>query len=478
MGSMSLKQFLQVVWARKWLVLGLFVLVAAAGIVTTMLLPRQYTAESTMVVEMRIDPVLGALAPSLAAPGYMATQIEIIRSERVASRVVQMMGIERSPKAVQQWREATEAKIPIERYFAGLVQRGLTVDVVRGSNLINVMFSAGDPQFAQAAANAFVQAYLDVSVELRVAPARQSAAFLDEQTKVLRANLEAAQAKLTKFQQEKGIVVSDERLDQENTRYTTLASQLATAQAELVETSTRRRNTGSDSSPDVLGSVAVQSLKGQLALAQTKLTEMSAIVGKNHPARVQLEAQIDEINKQLNAEIRRVSSSTSTVSRGSAEKVGELKTMLEAQKKQLLSLRADRDQISVYLRDVETAQRAYDAVTSRMGTFNLESQNNQANTRLLSPAVEPLEPSRPKVRTGIVGSLLAGLALGLLAAIGLELIDRRVRAPEDLMAVPGVPVLGILRAEGSKRPAFRRLQLPASTASSRPLLSGPAGGQI
>jgi chain length determinant protein EpsF len=464
---------LQVIWARKWLVLGLLVLVSAAGITTTLTLPRQYTAESTMVVEMRIDPVLGALAPSLAAPGYMATQIEIIRSDRVASRVVQLMGIERSATAVQQWRKATDAKVSIERYFAGLLQRGLTVDIVRGSNLINVAFSAPDAKFAQAAADAFVQAYLDVSVELRIAPARQSALFLDEQTKVLRNNLEAAQAKLTKFQQEKGIVVSDERLDQENLRYTSLAAQLGAAQAELVETSARRRNTGSETSPDVLNSPAIQSLKGQLATAQTKLTEISAVVGKNHPTRIQLEAQIDELTKQLSAETRRVSGGTSTLNRGSSEKVAELKALLDVQKKLLLSLRSDRDQIAVYLRDVDTAQRAYDTVTSRVGTLNLESQNNQANTRLLSPAVEPLEPSRPKIKLGIIGSVLAGLAVGLVAAIGWELLDRRVRSAEDLMLVPGVPVLGVLRTEGSKRSTFRRPQLPAPRQIERPLLAGP-----
>jgi len=443
--------------------------------VTVLKLPKQYTAESSMVVEMRMDPVLGILAPGLAAPGYMATQIEIIRSERVGSRVVKILGIERSAPAVQQWREATGEKIPIDRFFAGALQRGLNVEALRGSNLIVVTFSAPDAQFAQAAANAFVQAYLDVSVELRVAPARQSAAFLDEQTKVLRANLEAAQAKLTKFQQEKGIVVSDERMDQENTRYTSLATQLSTAQAELVETSTRRRNTGSETSPDVLSSGAVQSLKGQLATAQTKLTEISAVVGKNHPNRVQLEAQIVEIQKQLNAEMRRVSGGTSTTSRGSAEKVGELKSLLDSQKKLLLSLRTDRDQISVYLRDVDTAQRAYDAVTSRVGQFNLESQNNQANTRLLSPAVEPLEPSRPKIKVGIIGSILGGLVVGLLAALGWEMLDRRIRSADDLMVVPGVPMIGVLRAEGSKRPALRRLLLSGPGAPGIALIAGSRG---
>jgi len=474
---MTPKQILQVVWARKWLVLVLLVAVSAAGIVTTMLLPRQYTAEATMVVEMRIDPVLGALAPSLAAPGYMATQIEIIRSDRVASRAVQMLGIERSDTAVKQWQKATEGKVPLERFFAALLQRGLTVEVVRGSNLITVSFAAADPKFAQAAANAFIQAYLDISVELRVAPARQSASFLDEQTKVLRANLEAAQAKLSKFQQDKGIVVSDERLDQENTRYTTLAAQLATAQAEQVELATRQRNSGSEMSPDVLNSGAVQGLKSQLAAAQTKLTEMSTIVGKNHPARIQLEAQVATLQGQLSAEIRRVSGGASTSSRGSAEKVEQLRTLLDQQKKLLLSLRSDRDQISVYLRDVETAQRAYDAVASRVGQFNLESQNNQANTRLLSSAVEPLEPSRPKIKTGVVGSIAAGLVIGLLAALGWEMLDRRVRGAEDLLVVPGVPTIGVLRADGSRRPVFRRLLLTTSVpeVGRPPALAGPRG---
>src|SRR5689334_9755473 len=101
---MSIKQFFRIVWARKWLVLSLLLLVSIAGTATTLLLPKQYTADTALVVEVRIDPVLGALAPSLAAPGYMATQVDIIKSERVASRVVKLLGVERSPSAVAQWR--------------------------------------------------------------------------------------------------------------------------------------------------------------------------------------------------------------------------------------------------------------------------------------------------------------------------------------------------------------------------------------
>src|ERR1035438_10133003 len=301
-----LSQYLRIVWARKWLVLCLFVLVSAAGIAITLLLPRQYTAETSLVVEMRIDPALGALAPALAAPSYIATQIEILKSERVASRAVKLLGVERSTAAIAQWRDVTKEKIPLDRYFADLLKKGLSIEPARGSDVLNLSFSSPDPIFARVAANAFAQAYMDVSVALRVAPARQSASFLDEQTNTLRASLEQAQAKLSKYQQTKGIVASDERLDQENARYSALIAQLALAQAEGVETSTRRRNSGGETSPDVLQSPAVQGLKAQIATAETKLTEISNIVGKNHPSRVQLEAQIKELKQQLTDETRRV----------------------------------------------------------------------------------------------------------------------------------------------------------------------------
>ena len=318
-------------------------------------------------------------------------------------------------------------------------------------------FSAQDPLFAAAAANAFAQAYMDISVELRLAPARTSLAFLDDQTKILRNNLETAQAKLSKFQQEKGIVVSDERFDQENARYQALVAQLSAAQAERVDAATRKSNSGGESSPDVLFNPAVQSLKAQLAAAETKLTELSAIVGKNHPSRIQLEAQIGEIKEQIAAESRRVSGGTSTLSRSSGQKVAALQALVDEQRKRLLTLRADRDQVDVHRRDVDTAQRAYEQISSSTGRVTLESQNNQANTRLLSPAIEPLSPSRPKVALGILGSIGGGLCLGILAALGWEMLDRRVRDPEDMMLVAGVPVIGVLRPEDSKRPAFRGL---------------------
>ncbi|MDQ6627137.1 MAG: Wzz/FepE/Etk N-terminal domain-containing protein, partial [Pseudomonadota bacterium] len=121
---MNFFQYLGIVWARKWLALSLFLIIAALGIGIVLMQPKQYTAETSLIVDIRIDPALGALAPALAAPSYMATQVEILRSERVASRAVKLLGVERSATAVAEWREATKAKIPLERYYADVLSKG------------------------------------------------------------------------------------------------------------------------------------------------------------------------------------------------------------------------------------------------------------------------------------------------------------------------------------------------------------------
>jgi uncharacterized protein involved in exopolysaccharide biosynthesis len=243
---MSIIQILRVLWVRKWLVLLCTVVTAGIGLNIFLRQPKQYVANASLVIDARNDPLLGGLASQAS----LATQIEILKSDRVATRVVKALGLENSPIYVQQWREATDAKVPLEQYYADGLQKGVTVEPVRLSNVINIAYVSREPAFAAAAANAFAQAAIDTAIEMQVEPARQSASWFQEQTKALRTNLEQAQARLSKYQQEKGIVVSDERLDLENARLLALTAQLAAAQSDSVDAAGRQRNSGVES-PDV-----------------------------------------------------------------------------------------------------------------------------------------------------------------------------------------------------------------------------------
>lgn len=457
---MNLSKVLVVLRLRWWLVLAIFVVTVAVFYGVARLMPKGYLATTTLLLDVRTDPLVSALAPTLAQPAFIATQTEVIRSERVATRVVKMLNLAQSPDAVARWREATEGRTPLDAFYSELLSRGLSVEPGRGSSVLTLNYAAGDPKFAAAAANAFAQAYLDLSVELRVGPAREYANFFDERLKSLRTDLEVAQGRLSEFQRRKGIVLSSERVDIETSRLTSLESALAVAVAESTDTASRQRNTGTETSADVVASSAVQGLKAELARAETRLNEISTTFGANHPTRIQLEAQISELKQQIANEIRRVSGTTATVNRMAGQKIAELRSLIEAQKRVVLSLRADRDEASVLVKDLETAQRAYEQVAQRRAQLANEAQAEQAPARVLSPAVEPRAPASPNVRKLLAGGLLLGLALGIGAALAWEAIDQRVRSEQDMHMVEGVPLLGVMSAHRGSASSGRRLPPP------------------
>lgn len=447
---MSFLQILQILRAHYRVALLVPVLAVALALIVTLQLPRQFTASTSLVVDVKSDPIAGALMPNVGSPAYMATQTGIIQSDRVAGRVVNLLRLDKSPIAVERWQEETEGKVPLESYWGGLLRKGLVVEPTRGSNLISLTYIGQDPKFAAAVANAYAQAYIGVTIDLRVEPAKQYAAWYDERLKELRGNLEAAQSRLSAYQQEKGIVATDERLDQENARLTALIGELAAAQAATAASVSRYKTSGDAMSPEVQQDQMVQAIKNELSRAETHLAEISHNVGEKHPQRVQLATQIAGLKEQLDKEVRRVTGVSAANTRVSAQRETELRSLIDAQKQRVLSLREERDRLAIYVRDVESAQRAFDVVTQRMSQTSLESQFDQTNVRVLSPAVEPIEPSGPKLARNLAAALLVGLLLGAGAAIGLEFLDRRVRTPEDLHVPQNVPVLGILRAKASR----------------------------
>ena len=134
-----------------------------------------YVATTSILVDLKTDPLLSALAPALGSAGFLATQVEVIKSDRLASRVVRMMGLEKSQRAIEKWREKTEGKLPLETFYAQFLQESLKAEASRqGSQILTLTFAANDPEFAATAANSFAKAYLDLSTELRTSPARKT----------------------------------------------------------------------------------------------------------------------------------------------------------------------------------------------------------------------------------------------------------------------------------------------------------------
>ncbi|WP_323001179.1 chain length determinant protein EpsF [Denitromonas sp.] len=453
---MSFQQFLLILRARFWIVLGTLLVVVGTTLAVSLILPKQYTAETALVVDAKsADPLLGGLLPAQMIPGYMATQVDIILSDRVAQRVVSLLKMDQAPAVQEQWREETDGEGSIKVWLAELLKKKLDVKPSRESNVITIGYQGADPGFAAGVANAFAQAYIDVSLELKVEPARQYAKWFDGQTNSLRADLESAQKKLSEYQQARGIIATDERLDVETARLAELSTQLSMAQAQRVDSRSRQAQGGSaDSLPEVMQNSLIQSLKSDLSRQEATRTQMAGRLGANHPELARIDAEIASLRERIATETRRVVSSLGTTNRVNVQRVSEIEAALDAQKQKILDLKAERDQIAVFQRDVENAQRAYDLVTQRLAQTSLESQTQQTNVVVLSPAVAPLKPSSPKVLLNTALAVFLGMLLGVGAALLLELMDQRVRGEEDLTLLDGVPLLGTIPATG-KSGAFR-----------------------
>lgn len=383
----------------------------------------------------------------------MATQMDIITSDRVAQRVVKLLKMDESPVVREQWEEATGGRGQIHAWLGSVLQKKLDVKPSRESNVINIGYSGADPAFAAAVANAFAQAYVDTNIELRVEPAKQYANWFDIQIKVQRERLEAAQKELSDYQQRTGIIATDERLDYETQKFNELSGQLTQAEAEGTDASSKQKSGSADTLQEVIQNPLINQLKADVARMESRLKELAGNLGQNHPQYQRAEAELNELKARLRAETAKVASGVGTAGRVSDAKEAGIKLAIEAQKKKVLELKKQRDEISVMMREVDTAQRAFDAVGQRMTQSKLESQSIQTNISVLTPAAEPLAHSKPKVLLNVLVSIFLGTLLGVGAALMLELAQRRVRSADDLAEALGLPVLG--RLDSSRMPERR-----------------------
>ncbi|MBK7051107.1 MAG: hypothetical protein RL710_3380 [Pseudomonadota bacterium] len=451
---MTLQQFLRILRARYIVALLVFFVTVSTTVAVSLLMSKQYTASAAVVVDVKSpDPVSGLMLQGMMAPGYMATQVDIINSDRVANAVVKLLRMEQSPVIQQQWQEATQGKGQLVDWLATLLQKNLDVKPSRESNVINISYTGTNPEFSAAVANAFAQAYMNVNLDLRLAPARQYAAFFEEQTKAARDKLEKAQQALSTYQQENGITATDERLDFETAKLNETSSQLTGVQGQTTDSQSKRQNAQSDTVAEVMQSPLINGLKSDIARLEAKLTESNINLGHNHPQTQRAEAELNTLKNQLNAETRKITSSIETTYQVSKQREAQLQSALGAQKAKVLMLNKQRDELNVLRRDIESAQRSFEVVSQRAAQTNIESQANQTNISVLNPAVAPVDPSKPRVMLNILVSIFLGTLLGVGMALMLELINRRVRSPDDLVEALDLPVLGsITSASGMFKP--------------------------
>lgn len=445
---MNISQLLLSLKARIKIVLFTFFITVLTATVVSLLLPKSYKATTQLVANYNgTDSVTGTVSPSQLTTSYMATQQDIIKSDSTALKVVDALHLVDNHRMKEKFTDATHGRGEIRNWLAAKLTQKLEIEPSRESNVIQISFTDTEPKFAADVANAFAKSYQELSTQLKVEPAQKAANYFNQQTKTFRDNLAKAQARLSEYQQEKGITSADERLDVENTRLNELSDELVRVQSLAIEARSRQKNTldNAKDSPDVALNPVVQNLRVDAVKAESKLVELSERLDKNHPEYQAAEAELHKIQSQLQNEIRRTSNSIAGTAQIQQQREAELRMKVALQKTEVLKLNRTRDELSVLQKDVETAQKALDAVAQRFSQTNIEGQSNQSDIAILSLAKPPTSPRGPKVALNILLAIFLGGLLGAGFGLIAEMMDRRVRSSDDIADLLKVPVVALIK---------------------------------
>ncbi len=453
---MDLNQFLMALRARRKAFYAVLAATVLTAVAIALIVPKNYVASTTILIDARDEQSLapGERLSPRERTGYLQTQVDLIQSGRVAKRVVRELKLAQMPGVREDYERDTGGMGTLEDWAAAQLQKKLKVDAA-ASNVITVSYGSPNAKFSADVANAFSKAYLETALELRTEPSKEAAVWFEEQLKALRQNVSQTQAKLTAYQKEKGITSVEERADIESTRLAELSSQMLRAREATYDATARYKNASefmsnasagasADQLPEVMANPAVMAVKAALVAAESRLEQSANDLGPNHPAYQRNLAEVEGLRKKLSSEMKKVVAGLSNAAQQNRRREEELRAAYQAQTDRMLAMRDARVELAVLSRDVENAQRTYDAALQKWLTMKVDSRARMTNIAVLTPAVEPLEAKSPKVGlisglSILVGALLAGGVVFLL-----ETLDRRVRSRGDLEQRLAVPSLGRL----------------------------------
>lgn len=428
---MSFNDLLLILKARRKIIAMVFAAVVLLAFIISIIMPKTYEASTSLLLNYKgMDPVSGNILPSQLMPGYIATQIDVIKSRNVAIKVVEKLKLDQDSVTKAEFDSAMEES-DIKVWTADQLLKKLVVRPSKKSSVIDIVYRDTDPKFVAAVANAFAEAYEEVNIQLKVQPAKKAAIFFGVQTETLKNKLEAAQSNLSKYQQARGITNSDGGIDVETAKLNELSSQLVVAQGQLYDSKSRKSGQNGNS-PDIASNPLVQNLKVDVARATSKLKELSKRYGEKHPLYIAAKAELDEQKSTLNDAIRGASGSINQTFNIYQKRVNEISAALAKQKKKVLKLNLSRDELTVLQKEVENAERAMEISSQRFNATLQEASSNQSDLAVLNIARVPFLPANPKLKLNLLIASVLGLLLGLTAAFITEMRDKRIRSKEDL----------------------------------------------
>lgn len=452
---MTLNQLFLIFQARLNVIVSTLLLVTLGALLMAWTTPSKYTATATLIVDVRSpDSVFGNAGLPLSSPAHMNTQSQLAVSARVIKLAISNLKLKEQEDLKKLWEKGASENQSFENWLIDYIQDNATVSPGKESNTLALSVSTKWPELSAQIANGMARAYIATAIAMNVEPAKDYAQLFEQQRQEARKELIEAQARLSDFQRERGIVVvSDEHIDVENARLNELSSALTQIQAERAGQVGRAASAGDTALlQDPTSNVVLNTLRTQLQQKQSTLAEASARIGENHPEFQRLRAEVTALQNSVAEETKRSNASLGAGAKAAIAREASIKKALEDQRTRILELTRNRDSAIALKRDLDAAQRQFELLATRSSMSEVSSRQTNSNAFLVTEAREPTEPSAPGSALIAFSGALFGLLLGVSLAVVMELFDQRVRSRDDLGAI-NLPALAFI---STARQAYQR----------------------
>ena len=428
-----------ILWQRRYFVLTCFVAFLVVGTVAAFALPRTYRSTATLLVQSQDLPSTLVEAPT---SGAIEQRIARIR-EQVLSRGDLIQLIEQNDLYSDERRSKPLSKV-IEQMRHATSVGALSSDIGQQSGSQNntiaiaMSYDYSDPSKAQAVLQSFVSKFLSMDSADVEDQATLTVRFLQDQATKLQGQIADLEGQLTALKARNGAALANSggtpfidtgsfsaqitSLQNENRQLVAQSrrpaehnSALAAAEAALASAQAQYN----DTHPDV---IAAKERVAQLRrITQPDSDDGSAIqqqIAANNAAIHQLMDQRDATLARANAAI---------AGQARAPAIMEQAMQLE---NRVSTLRTQYQQIAENLLKAQNSAR-------------MATEQRAERLSLVEPANLPDHPFSPNRLMLIGGAAMAGLGLGLLIALGLELLTKPLRSPKQIEQL-GLPIIGVV----------------------------------
>ena len=465
------RQYLHIFLKHKWLILSLTLVFFVLGGVRAAMKTPLYSATSRVQIDREAVKVIEGGSTSAREEGgtdFLRTQYELLKSRSLAERVVSMLRIHEDKDFYKSSevsllelltgaaKEQAHSLSELEERATGMVMAGVMISPVIASRLVDLTYLDPSPARAQKVANAYAEAYIASTLDKRFQANSYAKTFLEDQIKQLKIRLEASEKALLEFAEHEKMVevtekssIADNNLAAANSAVGVLISERIKNEQlwKQVEKAT------AISLPQFLSNHVIDTMRGQRQVLETEYQEKLENFKPSYPAMVQISNKLKEIDRQIAAETMTIRNSLKAAYESSLLQENEMKARIETLRDEVLILQKKGIQYNVLKREADTNRGLYNSLLQRYKEVDIAGGIGTSNVFIVERAVLPVSPSEPNIPRHLIISLVLGFGLGAASAIILEMLDDRIRAPEEMEQISGLATLGIIPSAQEGTPA-------------------------